>query len=141
MLIINTPDRFERALDSCLAENIKRLLATRADLIDLAIFVIPAPGDSMANIEAAAGIPIATNFIDGARYGEPDFMPSFEWVMDHGALYEIPYVLSDDGSGVVLIVPDREGVDPMLLSLARDHAIPASQCDANEGCSEQAMHI
>lgn len=141
MLIVSTPDSFERALDSCLAENIKRLLVARADLIDLATFVIPAPGDSMADIEAAAGIPIATNFVDGASYGEPDFMPSFEWVMDHGALYEIPFVLSDDGSGVVLIVPDCEGVDPVLLSLARDHAIPAHHCEADEGSSEQPMAI
>lgn len=141
MLIINTPDSFEQALDSCLAENIKCLLAARADLIDLATFVIPAPGDSMADIEAATGIPIATNFINGAHYGEPDFVPSFEWVMDHGALYEIPYVLSDDGSGVVLIVPDCEGVDPVLLALARDHAVPADQCKVDEGSSEQAMSI
>ena len=141
MLIVSTPDSFERALDSCLAENIKRLLVARADLIDLATFIIPAPGDSMADIEAAAGIPIATNFIDGARYGDPEFVPSHEWVMAHDGLYEIPYVLSDDGSGVVLIVPDCEGVDPVLLSLARDHAIPADQCDAVEGSSEQAMPI
>jgi hypothetical protein len=139
MLIVNTPDSFERALDSCLAENIKRLLAARADLIDLATFVIPAPGDSMADIEAAVGIPIATNFVDDASYGEPEFVPSFEWVMDHGALYEIPYVLSDDGSGVVLIVPDCEGINPVLLSLARDHAVPANQCDAVEGGSEQPI--
>ena len=141
MFIINTPGSFERALDSCLAENIKRLLAARADLIDLATFVIPAPGDSMADIEAAAGIPIATNFVDDARYGTPDFMPSFEWVMDHGGLYEIPYVLSDDGSGVVLIVPDCEGVDLVLLALARDHAVPAPECDAAGSSSEQAMPI
>lgn len=141
MVIIDNPDSLARALNSCLAENIGRLLAARADLIDLATFVIAGPGDSMRDIEAAAGIPIATNFVDGARYGEPGFMPSFEWVMDHGGLYEIPYVLSDDGSGVVLIVPDCEGVDPVLLSLARDHAIPANQCDAVEGSSEQAMPI
>lgn len=139
MLIVRTLDSFERALDSCLAENIKHLLVERADLIDLATFVIAAAGDSLRDIEAAAGIPIATNFIDGARYGEPEFMPSFEWVMDHGGLYEIPYVLSDDGSGVVLIVPDCEGVNPVLLSLARDHAIPANQCGVVEGGSEQAI--
>lgn len=141
MFIVNNPDSFARALDSCLAANIKRLLLSRAELIDLATFVIPAPGDSMADIEAVAGIPIATNFVDGAHYGEPDFVPSFEWVMDHGALYEIPYVLSDDGSGVVLIVPDCEGVDPVLLALARDHAIHADQCDAVKDSSEQAMPI
>ena len=141
MLIVTTPDSFKRALDSCLAESIKRLLVARADLIDLATFIIPAPGDSMADIEAAAGIPIATNFVDGASYGEPDFMPSFEWVIDHGALYEIPYVLSDDGSGVVLIVPDCEGIDPVLLALARNHAVATPECDADRSTSEQAMPI
>lgn len=57
------------------------------------------------------------------------------------ALYEIPYVLSDDGSGVVLIVPDCEGVDSVLLALARDHAVPAAECDAAGSSSEQAMPI
>lgn len=141
MVIIGNPDTLARALDSHLAENIKHLLGKRADLIDLATFVIAAPGDSLRDIEAAAGIPIATNFVDGARYGEPDFTPSFEWATNHDGLYEIPYVLSDDGSGVVLIVPDCEGVDPVLLSLARDHAIPADQCGVVEGSSEQAMPI
>jgi hypothetical protein len=141
MLIINNPDSLARALNSCLAENIKRLLAARADLIDLATFVIPAPGDSMADIEAAAGIPIGTNFIDGVRYGDPEYVPSFEWVMLHGDIFEMVLVLDDEGNGVVLIIPDFEGVDPVLLSLARDHAIPANQCDANEGSSEQAMPI
>jgi hypothetical protein len=141
MFIIRDITTLADALASLIPENIKKLINARADLIDLATFVIAAPGDSITDIEGAAGIPIATNFVDGARYGEPDFMPSFEWVMDHGALYEIPYVLSDDGSGVVLIVPDSEGVDPALLSLAREYAVPANQCAASEGISGQAMPI
>lgn len=141
MLIINNMESLARALGSCLDEQIKRLLVARADLIDLATFVIPAVGDSMADVEAAAGIPIATNFIDGVSYGDPEYVPSFEWVMPHGDIFEMVFVLDDEGNGVVLIIPDFEGVDPVLLSLARDHAIPANQCDAVKGGSEQAMPI
>lgn len=125
MLIINEAAGMVRALDAPLPSLIKRLLALRADLIDLATFVIVAPGDPIEAIEAGAGIPITTSLVDGSRFGEPGFMPSFEWVADHGGLFEAPFILTDDGAGVVLIVPDDEGVDQTLLSLLRAHADPA----------------
>ncbi len=125
MLIITDPDELAHALDVPLPCNIKRLLALRADLIDLATFVIVVPGDPIEAIEAGAGIPITTNLVDGSRFGAPGFMPSFEWVADHGGLFEAPFILTDDGAGVVLIVPDDEGVDHTLLSLLRAHADPA----------------
>jgi len=34
-------------------------------------------------------------------------------------VFEAPIILSDDGFGVALIVPDIEGVDPELLDLLR----------------------
>ena len=137
MLIIDSPATIARALDSPLASNIKHLLTLRRDLIDLATFVIATPGDSMADIEAAAGIPIATNLVDGSRYGDPDYMPSFEWALDHGGVYELPFILSDDGAAVVLIVPDSEGIDPVLLSMARDHAEKADPAGSHLHHREQ----
>ncbi|WP_294197299.1 hypothetical protein [uncultured Sphingomonas sp.] len=122
MLIITDAHGLADALDTPFPCIIKRLLMLRADLIDLATFVIAAPGDRIEAIEAAAGIPVIANLVDGSRFGEPGFMPSFEWVADHGGLFEAPFILTDDGGGVVLIVPDDEGVDHTLLSLLRAHA-------------------
>lgn len=126
MTIIDNPDDLVRALASPLPVCVQRILGLRADLIDLATFVIPAIGDDIAAIERSAGIAIATDAENDTRYGEPGFMPSFEWVLDHGGAYEAPFILSDDGAGVVLIVPDDDRIDPTLLALLRAYAEPAA---------------
>lgn len=122
MTIIDSPDDLVRALASPLPACVQRILGLRADLIDLATFVIPAIGDDIAAIERSAGIAIATDAENDTRYGEPGFLPSFEWVLDHGGAYEAPFILSDDGAGVVLIVPDDDRIDPTLLALLRAYA-------------------
>lgn len=125
MDIITDPAALARALDSPLPPAVRRLLSQRADLIDIATFVSIEAGDKLADAEAAAGIPLTGNMIDGARWGELDFEPSFEWALDHGGVFELPYILSDNGSVVVLIVPDDDRIDAALLSMARHYAEPA----------------
>lgn len=83
------------------------------------------PGDTVSVVEAACAIAIETNMLDGSRYGEEGYMPSFEWAADHGGAFEMPFILSDDGSGVVLIIPDNDEIDAMLLAIARTYAVPA----------------
>lgn len=125
MTIIENEDDLNLALGSQLPAEVKSVLQERADLIDLATFIVPQPGDTVSAIEAAGGVGIATNMVDGSRYGEEGFMPSFEWAIDHGGAIEMPFILSDDGSGTVLIVPDVDGIDPTLLAIARHFATPA----------------
>lgn len=118
MLNIMNSAALARALDSPLDNVIKHLLITRRDQLaehiecdigELAQWIVIEPGDSVADLEKAAGFPIITD-------------PAFEWVLDHGGLFEVPTILSDDGFGVVLIVPDVDGIDPVLLTLCREHA-------------------
>lgn len=129
MLIISSPNDLAGALSASLPPAVRKVLSLRADLIDLATFAIPAIGDDIATVERAAGVQIATDAENETRYGEPDFMPSFEWVMDHGGAYEAPFILSDDGAGVVLLVPDDQRIDPTLLSIMRAYAEPAANDD------------
>ena len=98
--------------------DIKQLLLTRrdqmaehGDLEELGTFIIVQPGDTLAAIEQAVGAPITTAGIT-----------TWEWVHDHGGVFEAPIILSNDGFGIVLIVPDIEGVDPELLDLLRRDA-------------------
>jgi hypothetical protein len=120
MLIITDADELALALASPLPENIKALLALRRDQLlsdtngeyelgELAHWVIVAQGDALPAIEAAANYPIA-----------PD--PPWEWVLDHDGIFEAPIILSDDGFGVVLIVPDEPGIDPILIAMLRRDA-------------------
>jgi len=128
MLIVTDAEGLVSALASPLPENIKALLALRRDQLlsdtngeyelgELVHWIIVAQGDALPAIEAAANYPIT-----------PD--PPWEWVLDHGGIFEAPIILSDDGFGVVLIVPDEPGVDPVLLSMLRRDAQRAENIES-----------
>lgn len=119
MHIITDAAAMADALASSLDPAVKRLLAQRRDQLladtdgnydlgELAHWIVVAPGDPFAAIEAAAGFPL-------------DEHP-WEWVLDHHGVFEAPIIVSDCGFGIVLIVPDSEGVDPTLISLLRADA-------------------
>lgn len=88
-------------------------------LRSFARFFIVEVGDRPEAIEAEVGFPVLTNLVDGTRFGDPDFTPSWEWIEDHGGWFELVFILTDDGFAHVLFVEDREGVDPDLLTLCR----------------------
>lgn len=132
MHIIHTWQELAAYLDSLIASDLKSLLATRRDqlmdygeLSELGVFAIIQPGDTMASIEHATGWPI---LMEGT--------PTFEWVQQHGTIFEMPFVLSDSGAGHVLIVPDVEGINPALLELCHTYADhpdghPADRAEGN----------
>lgn len=122
MLKIADMATLARALDSPMDCVLRELLRQRCDQLladtggdydlgELAEFLVLEPHDAVADIEAAAGYPVVTS-------------PAFEWVADHGGWYEAVTILSDDGFGIVLFVPDGEDVDRSLLALLRDLSQP-----------------
>ena len=131
MLSIRSSADMARALASTIDPDLKHLLSLRrdqllndvdGDLGDLVHIVIAEAGDSLAAVEAETGVPFATNFVNGIRFGDPSFTDNFEWVENHGRWGEAAIVLSDDGYGVVLFVPNEPTIDEALLALLRDHA-------------------
>lgn len=85
-------------------------------------FIVVQPGDREAIVTKALGFSPLCNPIDQARFGDPGFTPSWEWIERHGDWFGMAFILSDDGFGHVLLVQDAEGVDPGLLSLCRSFA-------------------
>ena len=123
MQIITDTMTMDLALASPLDPAIKTVLILRRDQLlsdtggeydigELARWIVVAPGDPLAAVETAAGYPIAP-------------VPPWEWVLDHGGILVAPIILSDDGFGVVLIVPDEQGIDPDLLKLLKRDAVAA----------------
>jgi len=89
--------------------------------------ILVEPGDTLSILEAECGCPIVTGLFGDTKYGDTDFMPCFEW-LDHHAqahCYEMLFVMSDDGYGVALFVPDELDIDPELLAFCREYATPA----------------
>ena len=128
MITIRDSQTMEFALSCPLDPFLKQLLLKRLDMLsefsdfdlsELAHFVIVEPGDTLATIEAELGFSPFVNFVDGARYPDPAFTPSWEWLIDHGPWLELVFALSDSGFGINLLVPNRPDVDPMLLALLK----------------------
>lgn len=104
-------------MDSSLDPAVERLVRQRLEMLaeyeeELARFIITEPGDTIADVEKEIGFAFSEAL--------------WEWVIDHGGLFEAPFITSDDGSGNVLLVKDGEGVDPELVSLCRANAEPAA---------------
>jgi len=120
------------ALSCPLDPFLKQLLLRRLDMLseysdfdlsELAHFVIVEPGDTMTAIEVELGFSPFVNFVDGAKYGDADFTPSWEWMIAHGPWFESVFARSDSGVGICLMVPNRPDVEPKLLELFQTFAI------------------
>ena len=120
------------ALSCPLDPFLKQLLLRRLDMLseysdfdlsELAHFVIVEPGDTMTTIEVELGFSPFVNFVDGAKYGDADFTPSWEWMIAHGPWFESVFARSDSGVGICLMVPNRPDVEPKLLELFQTFAI------------------
>lgn len=69
-------------------------------------FILVEPRDSLPDVEAALGRP---------------FMGNFEWIVEHDCCYEAVFILSDDGFGIVLLIPkltepNEERIDEELIT-------------------------
>ncbi len=131
MIHIRSTADMAAALTCLLNPDLRRILTERRDQLldydgydlgDLVHIIVAQRGDTLGAIEAEAGVPLATNPVNGSRLGQPDFEPCFEYVERHGCWMEAVTILSDDGFGLVLLVPDQIDIDPDLLALLRRNA-------------------
>ena len=130
MLSIRDSAAMQRALSGPLDPDLKTILLNRLDLLsecsdfdlsELAHFIVVEPGDSITVIEDGLGFDPFVNFVDGARYPDPAFTPSWEWLTARGLWLDSVWALSDSGFGIVLLVPDMDDVDPELLALFKSY--------------------
>ena len=108
----------------CDSSSIQEALATQAELTrlitgyverlsgyegcelgQLAQFVVMTRSDTVIELEAALGFSVRINRFTGCRYGDAEYLPSWEVIEEHKFWYEVVYVLGDDGFGIVIFVP------------------------------------
>ncbi|VVN17084.1 hypothetical protein PS647_04157 [Pseudomonas fluorescens] len=108
-------------LRELLAAHVKRLNEYEGcGLSEMVNFIVFEECDTVENLDASLGFPVMANRFDGCRYGEPSFSPSWEVIEEHINWFELVYVLSDDGFGVVVFVPKH--ADPELLIMLQQYA-------------------
>ena len=89
-------------------------------LSDVVQIVVVHPGDPPDAILEGVGFPI---ILDEAN------QPGFDWIEDHGAWFELAYVLNDE-AGMLVFVPDHPDTDPSL----RDYCLKfAGRADTPSG--------
>lgn len=85
-------------------------------------FIVIEAHDATNAVDEHLGFSVLSNRWDGTHFRQPTFTPSFEMIEEHKGCYEVVFVLSDSGYGVIVFVP-KEHVDPDLLAMCRAYAI------------------
>lgn len=133
MQLLRTTPSILGAASSCPDPALRRLLTGRIEalsvydgfeLSELVNVIIIDPVDRVADLDAQLGFSILINRIDGVRFGDPNFTPNWESIECHPGWFELTFILSDDGFGLLVFIPDREGIDPTLLELCRAQGHP-----------------
>ncbi len=121
MLILKSPSSFESITDL----DILKLVKMRHDQLGDGMFdsvIIIEAGDSLSDIEEEIGFSILTNLFDDIRYPDPDFVPCFEVLEDHGGCYEMVFILSDADDAIEIFIP-KQVVDNELLAMCSQYAV------------------
>lgn len=126
---LHTPTDADRIADPAMRRVIGQRFSQLAEYEDfmfdeLAQFWLVEPGDTIEQLEAATGLPIAHGWCSNARYPDPDFAPAWDVLQAHPSCYELVFVTSDSGYGIVLWIAN-DAADPVLLAMCAQYATPA----------------
>ena len=121
MLILKSPSSFDSITDPDILRRVKLRHSQLGYEMFGSVIIIEA-GDSLWDIEEEIGFSILTNLFDDVRYPDPDFVPCFEVLEDHGTFYEMVFILSDGDDAIEIFIP-KTGVDQLLLAMCSQFAV------------------
>jgi hypothetical protein len=113
------------AIRTLVLERIDDLGGDNFDAAKLGYFLVIEPGDGLEVISTQIGFPILVNRSTGIKFGDPAFVPSFEFVEEIGNCYDTVFVICDDGFGIELFIPKAAGIPADLLAMCKAFAVPA----------------
>ena len=121
MLILKSPSSFESITDHDILKLVKMQHSQLGDEMFDSVIIIEA-GDSISDIEQEIGFSILTNLFDDVRYPDPDFVPCFEVLEDHGTFYEMLFIFGDGDDAIEIFIP-KHVVDNELLAMCSQYAV------------------
>lgn len=107
MITIFNRETLSRALSSPIDARLKLLLMERRDQLggdftDIAKFLVMQPGDSLKALQQELGFDIFQD-ADGLAFPDPRFSGRWDWLADHGHVFEMCLEGTDAFTHVVLI--------------------------------------
>ena len=134
MIVIQTSDDMASLLSGPVDPDLKTILLDRLELLaeyleqwpleDLLTMIVLEPADSMETLEGELGISPFKDALGEIRFPDPRFEPSWEFCIARKGYFDFTFALCDSGLGIVLLVPDQDGLEPELLKLCRTYATP-----------------
>jgi hypothetical protein len=112
----------DAAIRALVQQRIDDLGGDKFDAAELGYFLV-IESCSLESITAQIGFNILANRFTGIRFDQPGFTPSFEFVEEFPACYEMVFILDDSGYGVDIFVSKETGVDPVLLAMCQKYAV------------------
>ena len=109
--------------------DILKLVKMRHDQLGEEMFdsaIIIEAGDSISDIEQEIGFSLLTNLFDDVRFPDPDFVPCFEVLEDHGTFYEMLFIFGDGDDAIEIFIP-KHGVDNELLAMCSQYAVSITE--------------
>lgn len=116
MLILRNPAQCSQVADAAvraLALLRMELLCDGEDESVLGPLVVMEAGDAAERLQEPLGSSV--------------FDIRFEVIEEHPCCFELVFVMSDDGAGALVLVPKGIDLDPKLLELCRQFAIPSRE--------------
>ena len=127
MIIVKTIASIQKisntAVRKIVRERIYVLGGDAFNAAELGYFLVVESGDTIEAITAQIGFDILCNRFTGTRYDQTGFTPSFEFVEEFPACYDMVFILSDDGYGVEVFVQKTKGVQLDLLAMCQRYAV------------------
>ena len=118
------------AIRELVQQRINDLGGEAFDSNELGYFLVVESSDTLEALSAQLGFDMLRNRFTGIRFNATGFTPSFEFIEEFPACYDMVFVLDDTGIGVEIFVPKEEGIDPDLIAMCRMYAYTAPPEDA-----------
>ncbi len=122
MLILKSPSSFDSITDPDILKLVKLRHSQLGDEMFGSLIIVEI-GDTVEDIENEIGFCILTNLFDDISYPDPDFVPCFEAMEDHGNFYEMLFLFSDGDDGTVELFIPKTGVDNDLLAMCSQFTV------------------
>ena len=118
------------AIRELVQQRINDLGGESFDSNELGYFLVVESSDTLEAWSAQLGFDLLRNRFTGIRFNATGFTPSFEFIEEFPACYDMVFVLDDTGIGVEIFVPKEEGIDPDLIAMCRIYAYTAPTEDS-----------
>ena len=126
MLSLHDIDTMNAALSLPLDPKLHRLLSDRIQdaiacgLEALTHIIVITPDDGESDFIREVSFSPFWNPLSETRYGDPGHIPPWDWAGKQDGHYEWLKTVGDSGFAFIVLVPDRDGIDPTLLAMCRE---------------------